>query len=91
MANSPPAGRVFDARASGDEARMPFQVKGFGMLADRCGTPWTIGGGPARRYRYGPVARAKSSIVAVRPCTLAMRSTGRPRALSFCANATVVA
>jgi PhnB protein len=43
------ARRVFDALADGGEVRMPFGptfwADGFGMLLDRFGTPWMLGGG----------------------------------------------
>ncbi|WP_342593200.1 glyoxalase/bleomycin resistance/extradiol dioxygenase family protein [Ramlibacter agri] len=44
------ARRVFDALADGaQQVRMPFAqtfwADGFGMLVDRFGTPWMIGGG----------------------------------------------
>jgi len=45
------AQRMFDALARGGQVRMPFQEtfwsKGFGMLADRFGTPWMISGAAA--------------------------------------------
>lgn len=41
--------RVFDALAPGGQIQMPFQetfwAKGFGMLIDRFGTPWTVNAG----------------------------------------------
>jgi PhnB protein len=43
------ARRVFDALAEGGSVRMPldktFWVEAFGMLVDRFGTPWMVGGG----------------------------------------------
>ena len=43
------ARRVFDAFAEGGHVGMPFEktfwVEGFGMVADRFGTPWLINGG----------------------------------------------
>jgi PhnB protein len=45
----PEARRVFDALAQGGEVRMPMQktfwAETFGMLVDRFGTPWMVGGG----------------------------------------------
>lgn len=42
------AKRIFDALADGGEVRMPFDKTfwsaGFGMLADRYGTPWMVSG-----------------------------------------------
>ena len=42
--------RVFDALAEGGEIQMPFEATfwspGFGMLADRWGTPWMVNVGP---------------------------------------------
>lgn len=41
--------RVFDALAAGGKVHMPmgktFWAEAFGMLADRFGTPWMVGGG----------------------------------------------
>jgi PhnB protein len=41
------ANRIFDALAAGGSVQLPFQKtfwsQGFGMLADRFGTPWMIG------------------------------------------------
>jgi PhnB protein len=43
------ARRVFDALSEGGKAMMPFGktfwAEGFGMLTDRFGTPWMVGGG----------------------------------------------
>jgi PhnB protein len=43
------ARRIFDALAQGGEIRMPMQktfwAETFGMLVDRFGTPWMVGGG----------------------------------------------
>ena len=43
------ARRIFDALAQGGEVRMPMQktfwTDAFGMLVDRFGTPWMVGGG----------------------------------------------
>lgn len=43
------ARNVFDQLASGAQVRMPFGptfwAEGFGMLVDRFGTPWMVGGG----------------------------------------------
>ena len=43
------ARRVFDALCDGGKAMMPFGktfwAEGFGMLTDRFGTPWMVGGG----------------------------------------------
>ena len=43
------ARRVFDALVDGGQVRMPlektFWVEAFGMLVDKYGTPWMIGGG----------------------------------------------
>jgi PhnB protein len=43
------ARRVFEALSPGAEVRMPFGptfwADGFGMLVDRFGTPWMVGGG----------------------------------------------
>ena len=43
------ARRVFDALCEGGSAMMPFSktfwAEGFGMLTDRFGTPWMVGGG----------------------------------------------
>ena len=43
------ARRVFDLLAAGGEVRMPMQetfwTDAFGMLVDRFGTPWMVGGG----------------------------------------------
>jgi PhnB protein len=45
----PEAQRVFDALAEGGKATMPFGktfwAEGFGMLVDRFGAPWMVGGG----------------------------------------------
>jgi PhnB protein len=45
----PEARRVFDALAEGGNVSMPFGktfwAEGFGMLVDRFGTPWMVGGG----------------------------------------------
>jgi PhnB protein len=42
------ARRIFDALAQGGEVRMPMQktfwAETFGMLVDRFGTPWMVGG-----------------------------------------------
>lgn len=41
--------RVFDALAAGGKVHMPmgktFWAEAFGMLVDRFGTPWMVGGG----------------------------------------------
>lgn len=41
--------RVFDALSAGGSAMMPFGktfwAEGFGMLTDKFGTPWMVGGG----------------------------------------------
>jgi PhnB protein len=43
------ARRVFDALCEGGKTMMPFGktfwAEGFGMLTDRFGTPWMVGGG----------------------------------------------
>ncbi len=43
------AKRVFEQLADGAQVRMPFGptfwAEGFGMLVDRFGTPWMLGGG----------------------------------------------
>ena len=43
------AQRVFEALSAGAQVRMPFGptfwAEGFGMLVDRFGTPWMVGGG----------------------------------------------
>lgn len=43
------ARRIFNALADGGKATMPFDktfwAEGFGMLTDRFGTPWMVGGG----------------------------------------------
>ena len=43
------ARRVFDALAAGGTATVPFGktfwTEGFGMLTDKFGTPWMVGGG----------------------------------------------
>jgi PhnB protein len=43
------ARKVFDALSSQGQIRMPFGptfwADGFGVLVDRFGTPWMIGGG----------------------------------------------
>lgn len=43
------AKRVFEALSPGAQVRMPFGptfwAEGFGMLVDRFGTPWMVGGG----------------------------------------------
>jgi PhnB protein len=43
------ARRVFDALAAGGKVNMPMQktfwAESFGMLVDRFGTPWMVGGG----------------------------------------------
>lgn len=43
------AKRVFEALSTGAQVRMPFGptfwADGFGMLVDRFGTPWMVGGG----------------------------------------------
>ena len=42
------ARRTFDALAEGGKVTMPFEktfwAEGFGMLVDRFGTPWMVGG-----------------------------------------------
>lgn len=44
----PEARRVFEALAEGGKVTMPFEktfwAEGFGMLADRFGTPWMVNG-----------------------------------------------
>ena len=45
------AGRaVFEALSAGGKVTMAYQktfwAEGFGMLADRFGTPWMVNGGP---------------------------------------------
>lgn len=46
------ARRVFDTLAEGGTVMMPmgptFWVESFGMLTDRFGTPWMVGGGASR-------------------------------------------
>lgn len=47
------AKKVFDALADGGKVTMPmsktFWIESFGMLTDRFGTPWMVGGGePAK-------------------------------------------
>jgi len=41
--------RIFDALSQGGKVTMPFDktfwAEGFGMLVDRFGTPWMVGGG----------------------------------------------
>jgi PhnB protein len=43
------ARRIFDALSQGGEVRMPMQktfwTEAFGMVVDRFGTPWMVGGG----------------------------------------------
>ena len=43
------ARRIFDALGNGGQTTMPFAktfwAEGFGMLTDRFGTPWMVGGG----------------------------------------------
>lgn len=43
------ARRIFDALSDGGQAVMPFGktfwAEGFGMVTDRFGTPWMVGGG----------------------------------------------
>lgn len=43
------AGRIFDKLAEGGQVMMPmgktFWAEAFGMLTDRFGTPWMVGGG----------------------------------------------
>lgn len=45
------ARRIFDALAQGGSVTMPMQktfwAEAFGMLTDRFGTAWMVGGGPA--------------------------------------------
>ncbi|MEO5672177.1 MAG: VOC family protein [Ramlibacter sp.] len=48
------AGKVFDALAAGGKVTMPmaktFWIESFGMVTDRFGTPWMVGGGaPAKQ------------------------------------------
>lgn len=47
------AQKVFDALAQGGKVTMPMQktfwAEGFGMLVDRFGTPWMVGGGMASK------------------------------------------
>jgi PhnB protein len=48
------ARKVFDALAAGGKVTMPmaktFWIESFGMLTDRFGTPWMVGGGePAKQ------------------------------------------
>jgi PhnB protein len=49
LASADHARRVFDALAPQAEIRMPFGATfwadGFGVLVDRFGTPWMVGGG----------------------------------------------
>lgn len=49
LADAAAARKVFDALSSQGEVRMPFGptfwADGFGVLVDRFGTPWMIGGG----------------------------------------------
>jgi PhnB protein len=49
LADAASARKVFDALSSQAEIRMPFGqtfwAEGFGVLVDRFGTPWMIGGG----------------------------------------------
>jgi PhnB protein len=43
--------RIFEALSAGGQVMMPygktFWAEGFGMLTDRFGTPWMVGGGEA--------------------------------------------
>jgi len=45
------AKRIFDTLAEGGRVTMPFEktfwASGFGMVADRFGTPWMVSGPPA--------------------------------------------
>ena len=47
------AQKVFDALVQGGKVTMPLQktfwAEGFGMLVDRFGTPWMVGGGMANK------------------------------------------
>jgi PhnB protein len=49
FADAKRAQRVFEALSPGAQVRMPFGptfwAEGFGMLVDRFGTPWMVGGG----------------------------------------------
>jgi PhnB protein len=49
LADAAAARRVFDQLADGAQVRMPFGptfwADGFGVLVDRFGTPWMVGGG----------------------------------------------
>jgi PhnB protein len=51
------ARRVFDALADGSMVIVPLQAtffaEAFGMVIDRFGTPWAIGGGPRRVRQIG--------------------------------------
>jgi PhnB protein len=46
------ARRIFDALAAGGQVQMPFGetfwAEGFGMLTDRFGVPWMVGGGESK-------------------------------------------
>jgi len=46
------ATRIFNALADGGRITMPqaptFWMEAFGMLVDRFGTPWMVGGGPKK-------------------------------------------
>jgi len=49
FSDTPRAKKVFDELSAGAQVRMPFArtfwAEGFGVLVDRFGTPWMIGGG----------------------------------------------
>jgi PhnB protein len=49
FATPPEARRMFDALAAGGKVTMPmaktFWAETFGMVTDRFGTPWMVGGG----------------------------------------------
>jgi PhnB protein len=49
LSDAKKARQVFDQLAEGAQIRMPFGptfwAEGFGMLVDRFGTPWMVGGG----------------------------------------------
>jgi PhnB protein len=52
FATVPEAKRAFEALAEGGKIEMPFDkaffMEAFGMLTDRFGIPWMIGGGAAK-------------------------------------------
>ena len=59
------ARRIFDGLAEGGEVQMPFQSTfwsaGFGMLADRWGTPWMVGSAAPVEEGAGTGAANESS------------------------------